>query len=145
MPLPNFHKVSDDLYRGAQPDREGFVELIGMGVKTVINLRWLHTDRIYLYGLLKDVNYRHIFCKAWHPEVEDVKSFLRILDEGPRPVFVHCQHGADRTGVMCAAYRIKVQGWEVDRAVKEMVEGPFGFHEIWEDILPPFLEQFRNK
>src|SRR5437588_10703335 len=37
--LPNFAKVSDGLYRGAQPTREGFVALKQMGVKTVIDLR----------------------------------------------------------------------------------------------------------
>lgn len=142
MALPNFHKVSDDIYRGAQPDRAGFLELIGMGIKTIVNLRWLHTDMIYIYGL--GLNHEHIRCKAWHPEREDVDLFLHILERGPRPVFVHCQHGADRTGTMVAAYRIKVQGWEVDKAIEEMVKGPYGFHWLWTDILPPFLEKYKK-
>ena len=37
--LPNLHKVSDDLYRGAQPTAEGMRQLKKIGIKTVVNLR----------------------------------------------------------------------------------------------------------
>ena len=33
--LPNLHKVSDSLYRGAQPEPEGFVNLKAMGIKDI--------------------------------------------------------------------------------------------------------------
>jgi protein tyrosine/serine phosphatase len=39
----------------------------------------------------------------------------------PFPVLVHCEGGADRTGVMVALYRMAFQGWELDRAKKEMI------------------------
>src|SRR5690349_4861987 len=35
----NFAKVSDVLYRGAQPDEAGIESLSRLGVKTIINLR----------------------------------------------------------------------------------------------------------
>ena len=37
--VPNFHKVSNDLYRGAQPTAEGMKRLEKLGIKTVVNLR----------------------------------------------------------------------------------------------------------
>src|SRR5712691_10866762 len=37
--LPNFQKVNDHVYRGAQPTNDGFRELVQLGVKTVIDLR----------------------------------------------------------------------------------------------------------
>ena len=43
--LPNLHKVSDDLYRGAQPTAEGIKQLQALGIKTIINLRSSDTDR----------------------------------------------------------------------------------------------------
>ena len=42
---PNLHKVSDDLYRGAQPTAEGMELLEKLGVKTVINLRSIRSYR----------------------------------------------------------------------------------------------------
>ena len=44
---------------------------------------------------------------------------------------MHCQHGADRTGAMSALYRIAVQGWSKEEAIREMVHGGFNYHEIW--------------
>jgi len=37
--LPNFHQVSDKLYRGAQPLNGAARKLAELGVKTIINLR----------------------------------------------------------------------------------------------------------
>lgn len=132
--LPNLHRVSPVLYRGAQPTAEGFGELKKMGVRTVVNLRWLHSDRDELGET--DLAYETISMKSWHPEDEDVVQFLRIVSDSHRtPVFVHCQHGADRTGTMCAVYRIAVQGWTKNEAIQEMTQGGFGFHDGWQNLL----------
>ena len=41
---PNLCKVSNTLYRGAQPTREGFERLKKLGIKTVVSLRDHHSD-----------------------------------------------------------------------------------------------------
>ncbi len=131
--LPNFFKVSDDLYRGAQPTAEGFRELEKMGVKTVVNLRSFHSDRDEIGDT--PLGYEHIWAKAWNAEDEDVVKFLKVVtDKSKTPVFVHCQHGADRTGMMVAVYRIIVQGRTKDAAVREMTEGGFGWHKVWSNL-----------
>jgi len=136
--LPNLHKVSDGLYRGAQPTAEGFRQLQAMGVRTVVNLRSFHSDRDEMGEA--DLQYEHITMKAWHAEDKEMVRFLQIVGDPERtPVFVHCQHGADRTGVMAAAYRIAVQGWSVEDAVEEMVRGGYGFHEVWRGRLAGYL------
>jgi protein tyrosine/serine phosphatase len=132
--VPNCHKVSDDLYRGAQPSEEGMKQLEKFGIKTVINLRAFHSDS----DEIKDANLstEHISFKSWHAEDGDVVKFLKIVtDKSRTPVFVHCQYGADRTGTMCAIYRIAVQGWSKDEAIEEMTKGDFGFHEIWANLV----------
>jgi protein tyrosine/serine phosphatase len=132
--LPNLHKVTDNLYRGAQPTAEGFKNLKEMGIKTVVNLRAFHSDRDELKGL--DLSYENIDVKTWHAEDEDLVRFLKIVtDKTKMPVFVHCQHGADRTGMMVAVYRIAVQGWTKADAMKEMTEGGFGWHPMWQNLL----------
>ena len=138
--LPNFHKVSDDLYRGAQPSSEGMKQLEKIGIKTVVNLRSSHSDRDELQGT--SLAYEHIEMTAWgKPENEDVLRFLQIVSDGNSlPVFVHCQHGADRTGTMCAIYRIIIQGWSKDEAIEEMTKGGFGFHSIWRS-LPDYIRK----
>lgn len=43
--VPNLHKVSDDLYRSAQPTCEGMSNLKKLGIETIVNLRSFHSDR----------------------------------------------------------------------------------------------------
>jgi protein tyrosine/serine phosphatase len=132
--IPNLHKVSDTLYRSAQPSAEGMKKLKAMGIETVVNLRSFHSDRDEIgdTGLADE----GIPMKAWHPEEEDAVRFLRIVTNPKRaPVLIHCQHGADRTGTMCALYRVAVQGWSKEEAVREMTQGGFGFHGIWENLV----------
>lgn len=132
--VPNLHKVSETLYRSAQPSAEGMRNLKAMGIKTIVNLRSFHSDRNEIGDT--GLAYEHIYMKAWHPEEKEVVRFLQIVTDPKRtPVLVHCQHGADRTGTMCALYRIAVQGWSKDEALQEMMQGEFGFHGIWENLI----------
>ena len=131
---PNLHKVSDTLYRSAQPSAEGMTNLKTMGIETIVNLRSFHSDRDEIGNT--GLAYESIYMKAWHPEEEDAIRFLQIVTNPKRtPVLVHCQHGADRTGTMCALYRVAVQGWSKQEAVAEMMEGGFGFHGIWDNLI----------
>ena len=92
--VPNLHRVTDDLYRGAQPTEEGFKNLERLGIKTVINLRSLHADDLRGTSL-KGIRIR---MEAWDPEFGEIVRVMSVLsDPGGAPYFVHCQHGADRS------------------------------------------------
>jgi protein tyrosine phosphatase (PTP) superfamily phosphohydrolase (DUF442 family) len=131
--VPNLHEVSTNLYRSAQPTAQGMRNLKQKGVATVVNLRSFHSDRDEIGET--DLAYEHIYMKAWHPEWKEIVRFLRIVSDPKRtPVLVHCQHGADRTGTMCALYRVVVQGWTKEEATREMTQGGFGFHEVWRNL-----------
>jgi len=130
----NLHKINEGLYRSEQPTREGMKNLEKMGIKTVINLRALHSDSNEISGttLLNDA----LSVKTWHIEDEDVIRVLRTIQKKENgPFLIHCLHGADRTGVMSALYRIVVQGWTKEDALKEMVDGGYGFHPVWTNII----------
>ena len=131
--VPKFFKVSDALYRSAQPTAAGMRDLKARGIVTVVNLRSFHSDRDEIGDT--GLAYEHITMKAWHPERKEAVRFLQIVTDPKRtPVLVHCQHGADRTGAMTALYRIAVQGWSKEEAVREMTTGGFGFHEVWTNL-----------
>jgi protein tyrosine/serine phosphatase len=131
--VPNLHKVSDTLYRSAQPTAVGMQNLEKLGIKTVINVRTFHSDTDELKGTgLESVR---LHMKTWHMEDEDAVRFLQIATDPARtPVLVHCEHGADRTGGLSAAYRMVVQGWSKEAAIQEMTGGGFGFHSLWSNI-----------
>lgn len=132
--LPNLFKVSNTLYRGAQPTREGFMELKKMGIKTIINLRQHHTDKKMIVGM--GFNYFNIPTSTTKPDRTRYQKALSIMDNPAMwPVFVHCQHGADRTGSAVALYRVTIQKWETEEAIRELREGGYGHHTMFKDII----------
>ncbi len=138
--VTNLYKISDDLYRSGQPTSEGLRNLEAMGIKTILNLRCFHWDRLFKFGK-PACNYEHIYFKAWHPEVDDAVEFLRIVTDPRRtPVLVHCRRGSERTGTMIAVYRIAVQGWTKEEALREMTEGGYGFNDDWSN-LPRWVQE----
>ena len=130
---PNLHRVSKHLCRSAQPSAEGMRGLKKMGIKTIVNLRGFHSDRDEIGDT--EIDYEHIAMAAWHAKDKHVVRFLKIVtDKKKTPVLVHCWHGSDRTGLMCAIYRIVVQGWSKKEALDEMINGGFGYHKMWKNL-----------
>jgi len=122
--VPNFQKVNDGVYRGAQPTDLGFKNLAGLGIKTVIDLRLTgehseaEEERIVKANAMRYVS---VPMKGMHtPTNEQIVTALAILgDSAAGPVFVHCQRGADRTGTIIACYRISHDHWENAKALSE--------------------------
>ncbi len=135
--VKNLHRVTPQLYRSAQPDAAGMRELEKLGVRTVIDLRDLNSDVRAARGT--GLRLVRVKMDAWHIEDEDIARALAVLRrKGQGPFLVHCHHGSDRTGVVCAMYRIVEQRWSREDAIRELTEGGFGFHAIWANI-PRYL------
>jgi protein tyrosine/serine phosphatase len=132
--VPNSRKVSDGLYRGAQPDEEGFESLRALGVRTVINLRGNDSNRDrYAPGQFDSIR---IPMDGFDPRDEQVVEFLRVAGApDAQPVFVHCQHGADRTGVLIAMHRVVIDGWTREQAIAEMTRGGTRFHALYGNLI----------
>ena len=121
--VPNFGKVSEALWRGSQPTREGFRNLEAAGVKTIVNLKYSQDDLPMLSGT--KLKYLWLPEIPGFPDDHDLVIVLKVLENPDNwPVFVHCEYGRDRSGYIVAAYRIIVQDWTVDDAIHEM----FDFH-----------------
>jgi protein tyrosine/serine phosphatase len=138
---PNLHRVEDNVFRGGQPDAQGFRGLATThGVRTVISLRAFNADEALARGL--DLTLVRFPIHTWNIERADVVAALRRLRRASQeaPVLLHCQHGADRTGLISALYRILYQSWSKDSALDEMQNGDFGYHAIWGNI-PRFIRR----
>jgi len=72
---------------------------------------------------------------AWGLHDDLVLQALRIMaDPANRPLLIHCQHGADRTGAMVALYRVVVQNWSKADAIREMNEGGYHHSFLWKNL-----------
>jgi protein tyrosine phosphatase (PTP) superfamily phosphohydrolase (DUF442 family) len=126
--LVNFAKLSDALWRGAQPTAEGFQDLERQGARTVVSFRHDHDDFELLKGTR--LKYLRIPSRAYHPTEANVVAFLKVMEDPANwPVYIHCAQGRDRTGYNAAAYRMTFQGWAADDAIREM--NTFHFNKIW--------------
>ncbi len=132
--LSNFYQVTTNLYRGAQPTAQGMAELKAMGIKTIVDLRGYHADAKAATGL--GLKQERVPMEPWSVDDAEVVHFLKIAgNTNNYPIFVHCQRGADRTGMMCALYRITVCHWTKEEAIREMTQGGFSFSEAWQNII----------
>ena len=132
--LSNFYLVTTNLYRGAQPSARGMTELKAAGVKMVINLRSFHSDDDEARGTGLMLGRLHM--EPWHADDEDVVAFLKLVtNTNNLPVYIHCQRGADRTGMLCAMYRVALCGWTKEEAIREMEDGGFRFNPAWKNIV----------
>jgi protein tyrosine/serine phosphatase len=131
--VPNLYRLTPQLYRSEQPTALGMRNLEKLGIRTVINLRAFNDDLDELRGTgLRAV---HVPVHTWHLETDDIVAVMRELRRPENgPFLIHCQHGADRTGLMSAIYRMLEQNWSAEDALKELVDGGYGYHSLWRNI-----------
>jgi protein tyrosine phosphatase (PTP) superfamily phosphohydrolase (DUF442 family) len=137
--VPNLFQVTPTLYRSAQPTLQGFKNLEQMGIQTVVNLRGGEDDERAALAL--GFGLESIPLSAARNRHESNVRVMRLLGRADLgPVLVHCQHGADRTGMILALYRMVYQGWDSAKAIEEMRKGGYGFHSIWGGLVD-YLER----
>ena len=125
----DFAEVTPTLYRGGQPSRVGYEALARMGVNIVVDARLSGKGDERKNVEKAGMQYVAIPWHCLFPKDDVFVRFLALLRDNPgKKVFVHCRYGDDRTGMMIAAYRMSVEGWSADEALKEMDE--FGFHHV---------------
>ncbi|MBE3026427.1 protein-tyrosine-phosphatase [Janthinobacterium sp. BJB1] len=136
-PLPhvsNLHQVTPVLFRSAKLDSADVAQLQTLGVKTVISLRSFHSDTQVLDG--SGIRAVRIPINTWAIRDKHVIETMRSIRaaEQQGPVLLHCLHGADRTGLMAAMYRMLYQGWPREKAIDELKNGGYGYHAVWKNI-----------
>jgi DSP-PTPase phosphatase fused to NAD+ Kinase len=117
-------KVCEGIYRG--PRLGNLNELKSLRVRTILDLE-NSTEAVSREEVVaKELGIEVInipMSEIARPSPADLVKAVKIM-ENPRlqPVYVHCLHGRDRTGLAVAAYRILHDGWSVDRAYREAVD-----------------------
>jgi len=144
----NAGKITDSLYRGAQPKEAGLSELKLLGVTTIVDLRGEDQEKVtWERNRAESLGMRfvHIPVSGWSPPTdEQVVQFLSLFrGEQGQKVFVHCRFGDDRTGVFVATYRMTFEKWSAEQAMKEMYF--FGFNGFWHPAMKSFIRDFPTR
>ena len=134
--IPELHQVTEGVYRGGRPERRGLQQLKRMGVRTIINLeddrRATTSERADAASLGMDW-YGSPMNAGRTPKDHQIDEILGMLqDPSLQPVFIHCKHGQDRTGLVMGLYRVEVQHWDAAKAYQEMLDD--GFHPQYQAL-----------
>ena len=137
----NLYQVDNFLFRSEQL-RAADVPLIKANhINAIVSLRFFDQDedQELLTNVAEDadVTLYNQPLKSWHVTPKEIAQILQQIKElqaQNQRVLVHCYHGADRTGLIIAMYRIINQGWSIAAAKQEMTAGGFGYHPIWVNL-----------
>ena len=147
MTLGNMHQIDEGVYRSGQPSTKDFEQLYDFGVLEILNLRNWNSDDDEAKNV--PLVLHRVKMSASKVSDEHIVQALRIIKKRTGPILIHCWHGSDRTGAVCAMYRIVFQGWSKEQAIDEMLNGGYGFHSIYGNI-PKYIqhanvEDIKNK
>ncbi len=132
--VENCYMIEPGLYRAAQPTKQGIMNLEKMGIVNLLSLRTTSTDNHLANSTMISchsvpINYLRLDERAV------LKAVGIMQSPKSRPLLVHCRHGSDRTGLVCALYRVLVQDWSKEDAIEEMILGDYGFHTYFTNIV----------
>lgn len=151
--IPNFRSVDagNRIYRGGQPkDASSWAYLASLDVTRVLKLN-TETEGSDRLG-----DRQGLFIVTFPITTEQQLGIVPMLDVNQAVgailpgTFIHCgsddrtrsqldadfnlQGGQDRTGLVCACYRVRQMGWTKEQAEKEMLNNGFhkALHGLWE-------------
>ncbi|MGN6585215.1 MAG: tyrosine-protein phosphatase [Rhizobiaceae bacterium] len=152
----NFHVVvAGQLYRSAQPTPGELRRYIrDYGIKTVINLRGSNPDRTWYreeVAATKKMGVAHIDFRMSARHILSparAEELVAIMRAAQKPILVHCEGGADRTGLISAIYvgEIAHEGEHAAEGQLSLFYGHIGIpylatyamDESWERLEPIF-------
>jgi protein tyrosine/serine phosphatase len=147
--IKNFGQMDERFFRGGRPKERDYQALVGLGIKTVIDLT--DNSREYEQPAVEAAGLRYVnipMVDKSYPSIEQVNEFLKVVnDPETGKFFVHCAGGRHRTGVVGAVYRFNQYGWNLEQALAEMEQYDFnsGFgHGKQKDFVKDYWKQFQN-
>ena len=126
--LGNFHPITPgEAYRSGQLDADELEHYIAtFGIRSVINLRGPHPDEPWYVEEVQTcriLGVRHLDLRLSAqkaPSPEEMRVLLGFFATAPRPVLIHCEGGADRSGVAAAIWLAAVDGKSKSEAEKQL-------------------------
>ena len=144
----NLYKVDSLLYRSEQLVSEDKAVIQNIPIKSIINLRYFtRSGDKKVFKTTDGVRLINHPLLTWRIKAPEIAATLKLIKERQKEgaVLIHCYHGADRTGIMVAMYRIIYHNWTIEQAKKEMINGPYGYHSVWKNLEALFTESTVNE
>jgi protein tyrosine/serine phosphatase len=133
--------VANNLYRGPRPTDLTILQTAG--IKRIISLEsgvqdLVHPDQSIERQFPCEFGIAQYDMKSsdFTPPEDWVVHKVIALMVDQIPTYIHCKSGVDRTGFVCAAYRMQVQHWTFEAAHEEWIAlGRHPWYFLWDSSL----------
>jgi protein tyrosine phosphatase (PTP) superfamily phosphohydrolase (DUF442 family) len=124
----NIHEIEPGvLFRSAQLDGATLDSLVRKeGIRAVLNLRGAQAGQPWyddeIAASARD-GVRHFdlgLSPTREPDEALVTQLVKILNAAPKPLLIHCNGGADRSGLASALYELRIAGKPIDQAAEQL-------------------------
>lgn len=124
----NFHSVYDhQVYRSAQlSDDQLRAKIQRYGIRSVLNLRgrkpgesW-YRDETAITRELNVVHADYKLSARKELNAKQMAELVSLMEKLPKPLLVHCEGGADRSGLASALYLYAVQHYPAEKAADQL-------------------------
>lgn len=129
----NVHEViAGEFYRSGQLSGERFADVINRyDIKTIVNLRGASQRQWYNdeVSTAARLGVHHIDFKMSALKeltTPEITHLLELMRSAPKPLLIHCEGGADRSGLASVLYLQQVAG--VNEDIAELQLSPFFGH-----------------
>jgi len=160
--IRNFHQVDRDLYRGRRPAcrKDVYLKLADLGIRTIVDLETgeASKEEAEVKQINQELSDRHLpqltfihFPISPILEVKlggvpyggehGIRHLFEELQQAPKPIFLHCNRGKDRTGAIVAIYRLRRHELSFKQAYEEALHYKFN---IWDRGLVRTIERYRD-
>ncbi|HEX2122423.1 MAG TPA: VanZ family protein [Thermoanaerobaculia bacterium] len=147
----NFSAVDRAVYRGGRPSASQIAALRrDLHVRTIIRLNRGDATADRAAARLAGIRLIEIPIDPKKLGTSDVetrgaveRAFAALSEPRNRPVYIHCDHGRDRTGFLIALYRARRQGWSLDAISRELDRHGHGF--LMRRYLPNITRQLAQE
>jgi protein tyrosine/serine phosphatase len=124
----NVHVVEEGrLYRSARLERDQLEHVIRrFGIKSILNVRgeasgeaWYENE----ISVSKNLHLAHFDygLSAGDPvTMVQIKEIIKIMREAPKPILVHCEGGADRSGLVSALFLAEIDNLPAGEAASQL-------------------------
>lgn len=128
------------LFRGPRPESGADFNLLkGLNFRSVLDLEEYPLDlggnsraKVAKYAAETGVQVASLpLGLIMPPSFERLDTAVRLLCILPKPIYVHCYHGVDRTGMVVAAFKSKVLKQPLEKVVDDMLVNGFHFWRYW--------------
>lgn len=117
----NTRHTKEGFWIGALPEVANVVPMKQHGIRVILTVTYTKTSWESVKHVIAEQGIEHILLPIGSRFPQDTSFYNRLLPYSPDEIFIHCDHGGDRSGAFMAYMLTRRAGWAPQRALLAML------------------------